>query len=387
MDKSKIVPIILLIVILGVGFVAFTFYVEKENLTVANQELAKEKAGLVEANSNLKYTINKIEKDKVLAERRLSVIKDQLAEAESGMESLREKWTAVAKERDALAEKMKRTSVPEVKFVERTETAEDLSEDHWADFVQNRASLEAKFDILSKTLFEEKNKISKLSGENKELSIKIDQVTKEKERLLEEIKFKERTLRIMSMDLVTEREGRGTAVDEVRKLRKENVGLKRELIVANKDLMKLQDTLKDAVSKKGELEDKIADADNILKEKSMAFQELQEQLEYVIEGGKKVVSSGSASVELPPIVVKPSSPGLKELRGEIIAVNHEEKFVVIDIGESSGLRPGALLKIMRGGKEVGTVEVIETRKEISAADIREVVSGYTVQEGDITITR
>ena len=34
MDKSKIIPIILLVVILGVGFVAFTFYTEKENLTV-----------------------------------------------------------------------------------------------------------------------------------------------------------------------------------------------------------------------------------------------------------------------------------------------------------------------------------------------------------------
>ena len=157
--------------------------------------------------------------------------------------------------------------------------------------------------------------------------------------------------------------------------------------MANKDLMRLQDTLKDAIFKKDELEDKIADAGNILKEKSMAFEELQDQLEQTIEGGKKIIASESASVELPPIVVKPGAPGLKELRGEIIAVNREEKFVVIDIGESSGLRPGVLLKIIRGDKEVGSAEVIETRKEISAADIKEVVSGYTVQEGDITITR
>jgi len=281
---------------------------------------------------------------------------------------------------------MKSTSVSEVTVVGGADTG-IISEDHWADFVQNRASLEAKFDILSKTLFEEKNKMLKLSRENKELSIQIDQVAKEKDRLLEEIKFKERTLRIMSMDLVTEREGRGSAVDEVRKLRKENVGLKRELIMANKDLMKLQDTLKDAIFKKDELEEKISDADTILREKAMAFEELQVQLERTIDGGKKIISKESASVELPPIVVKPSAPGLKELRGEIIAVNHEEKFVVIDIGESSGLRPGVLLKIMRGGKEVGSAEVIETRKEISAADIKEVVGGYTVQEGDITITR
>jgi len=386
MDKSKIIPIILLVVILGVGYVAFTFYTENENLTVANGKLIEEKTSLTEANSNLKYKYDKIDKEKADIERRLSMVKEELSKSEAGIESWKGKWSSVSKERDELVEKMKSASRPEIKVVERTETGE-LSEDHWADFVRSKASLEAKFDILSKTLFEEKSKMAKLSKENKEIGIKIDQAIKEKERLLEEIKFKERTLRIMSMDLVTEREGRGAAVDEVRKLRKENVDLKKELIMANKDLMRLQDTLKDAIFKKDELEDKITDAGTILKEKSMAFEELQDQLEQTIEGGKKIIASESASVELPPIVVKPGARGLKELRGEIIAVNREEKFVVIDIGESSGLRPGVLLKIIRGDKEVGSAEVIETRKEISAADIKEVVGGYTVQEGDITITR
>ena len=384
MNKSKIIPIILLIIILGVGFVAFTFYTEKENLTITNQKLTEEKTSLVEENSSLQYKFNKIEKEKAVIESRLSTIDDELSKAESEMESWKSKWSLVSKERDNLAERVKRASVPEIKFEERTD-AGTLSEDYWADFVQSKASLEAKLDILSKTIFEGKNEIAKLSRENKELSIQIDQATKEKERFLEEIKFKERTLRIVSMDLVTERERRGSAVDEVRKLRKENVNLKRELIMDNKDLTKLQEALKEVVVKKGELEDKITDADNILKEKAMAFEELQEQLEEAIGGGKKVISGESASIELPPIVVKSSAPGLKELRGEIIAVNREEKFVVIDIGESSGLKPGVLLKIMRGGKEVGTAEVIETRKEISAADIKKVVGGYTVQEGDIAI--
>lgn len=386
MNKSKIIPIILLLVILGVGFVAFTFYIENENLTVNNQKLTEERVSLAEANSNLQYKFKKIERERVDIERRLSMVKDELSKSESEMESWKKKWSSVSKERNELVEKMKSTSASEVRIVERTETG-GLSEDHWVDFVRSKASLEAKFDILSKALFEEKNKMTKLSRENRELSIQIDQVTKEKDRLLEEIKFKERTLRIVSMDLVTEREGRGSAVGEVRGLRKENVDLKRELIMANKDLMKLQDTLKEVIFKKDELEDKIADADSILKGKSMVFKELQEQLGRVIEGGKKVIASESAAVELPPIIVKPSAPGLKKLRGEIIAVNHEEEFVVIDMGESSGLRPGVLLKIMRGNKEVGSVEVIETRKEISAADIKEVVGGYTVQEGDITITR
>ncbi|MCK4912923.1 MAG: hypothetical protein KAS05_04285 [Candidatus Omnitrophica bacterium] len=389
MDKTKIIPIILLVVVLGVGYVAFTFYTQKEDLTVANQTLAEEKIGLVEANSNLQYKVDKIGREKTDIERRLLVVTSELSNAESDMENWQRKWSLVSKERDTLVEKMKVASSSPVRIIEETRVEPGMfsAEDHWADFVKSKASAEAKLDILSRTLFEEKNKMAKLDKENKELSIQMDQLAKEKNRLIEDIKFKERTLRIMSMDLVSEREGRGTVVIEVKKLRRENGELKREVIMANKGLMKLQDTLQEVIFKKEELEEKISDADVILKEKAMAFEELQSRLEVTIEGGKRITAEESASVELPPIIVKPNAQGIIEVRGEIIAVNHEEKFVVIDIGEASGLRPGALLKIMRGGRKVGTVEVIEMRKEISAADVKEVVDGYVVQEGDIAMTQ
>jgi len=71
------------------------------------------------------------------------------------------------------------------------------------------------------------------------------------------------------------------------------------------------------------------------------------------------------------------------LRGEVIAVNADEKFVVTDLGEATGVRPGMRLNVKRGDQKVATLEVIETRGEISAADIKEFFSGATVQEGDV----
>jgi len=262
-----------------------------------------------------------------------------------------------------------------------------ISEDHWADFVKKKAALEAKVGDLNRSLLDARTQISSLDKDNKELSIKIDQLNKTKERLGEEVRFKERTLRVLSMDLVSEREERASAVTELRKLRSENVSLKREIVLANKEKMKLQSTLRTALDKKESLESRITDAENVLREKSLAFGELQDQLEQAIAGGKRVIASESASVQLPPIIVKPESPGLRGLRGEVIAVNKEEKFVVVDIGEASGLRPGTFLKVMRGDREIATLEVIETRREISAADIKEVTGGITLQEGDIVISR
>ena len=390
MDKTKIIPIVLLVVILGIGFVAFTFYGDNQNLKNANTRLEDDNQNLVKDFNTLKNRYTSVEKAKSSAERKLSMIKEELSRLEEEKTSLRGKLIKVSRERDLLIEKSKKTSRMNIQTIASPQPAQTQgfsSDEHWAEFVQQKASLEAKVGVLNKALFDEKSKIARLSKENKEFSLKVDGLSKEKERLTEEIRFKERTLRIMSMDLVSEREAKGAASNEVKRLRNENVTLKRELILTNKEQLKIQDKFKQAVEKKNALERKIINTESILKEKFLVFEQLQEQLKSTILEGKSITADETVSVELPPIIVKPSTSGIKGLQGEVIAVNSEEDFIVIDIGEGSGMRPGALLKIMRGDKEVATVEVIETRKEISAANIKETIGGLSIQEGDIAVSK
>ncbi len=386
---GKIIPIILLIIVLGVGFVAYTFYTEKENLTTENLTLKEEKKSLLDRNSKLEYNLRQVSQENQNLQNKLKIVQEDLNRIEAERDEFKQKWADAAEKVDQLQESMQQARQPEVS-VQGTTTitsTDQISEDHWADFVKKKASLEAKLQNLNDTIMDYENQLANLDKENKELSLKIDQLVKEKERLADEIKFKERTLRVMSMDLVSEREERAGAVKEVKKLRNENVSLKRELVLASKEKMNLQNNLKAVKDRKEALENRITDAENVLREKTMAFRDLQQQLEKAIVGGKKIMASESASVELPPIVVKPQTPGLKGLRGEVIAVNNDEQFIVVDLGESSGIRPGMLLKAMRQGREIATVEVIETRREISAADVKEVVGGFTIQEGDIVISR
>jgi len=387
--NTKIIPLILLVVILLMGGLAYMIYQENANLKKENEQLAQDKAILVEENNELKYKSSKLERQAKEAQQQLEAVRAQLNTLEEQRAAQETKIAELTSERDMLIEKVKETAGRKltVGAAEETSLGMEVPEEHWADFVKKKASLEAEVDRLNEQLLEAKSRIASLDKDNKELSIRMDQLAKEKERLQDEIKFKERTLRVMSMDLVSEREERSAAVTELTKLRNENVSLKRELVLANKEQMKLQDSLKGAMDRKMALESRISEAENILKEKSLAFSELQNQLKEAIVGSKGVTATETASVELPPIVVKPSAPGLKGVRGEIIAVNREEKFVVVDLGEGSGLRPGVLLKAMRGDREIATLEVIETRKEISAADIKQVIGGFTIQEGDIVLAR
>jgi len=384
--KKKIIPIVFLVFVLGISFIAFSRHSDKQKLTKEKQELVGKNQDLTNDLSSLQNRYRTLSKEKDQLKLRADSIQDELSRAEQDRDSWKSKWNDISRERDLLVEKLKEGPSQKVQ-VTSPRSSEGLSEDHWADFVAKKAALEAKIDGLDQILLDAKAKLSELDKNNKELSIKIDQLTKDKRRLEEQVRFKERTLRVMSMDLVSERGERAAAVTELRKLRSENIGLKREIVLANKEKIRLQNNLKETMTKKNLLENRISIAENIFKEKALAFDELKTQLATVITGPSEFGYTESAAVELPPIVVKPRTPSLRGLQGEIIAVNAEERFVVIDIGEGSGVRPGFLLKVMRGAREIATVEIIETRREISAADIKEIIGGYSIQEGDIVVGR
>ena len=85
-------------------------------------------------------------------------------------------------------------------------------------------------------------------------------------------------------------------------------------------------------------------------------------------------------------MVKPES-SVASLQGEVLAVNKNDNFVIVDLGAERGVQPGAYFDIVRNNTRIGVIEVIETRREISAADIKETSSGYSIREGDSVIAR
>lgn len=141
----------------------------------------------------------------------------------------------------------------------------------------------------------------------------------------------------------------------------------------------LQKELEKIRGERSALEQKLAVTDQ-------GVQQLQSQDQRIEQAGK--------AVELPPIMIGPQTPLLNVMpslsapvtpvpgmtvaaedpsipNGKILTVNEDHQFVVIGLGEKDGVSPGMKFKVLRGGEEVGTVEVIETRPHIAAADIKE----------------
>jgi hypothetical protein len=92
-------------------------------------------------------------------------------------------------------------------------------------------------------------------------------------------------------------------------------------------------------------------------------------------------SKTDKEVELPPIIVN-SSGGASSVASDapvekmgqahkIISINGKNNFVIVDYGQTQGSTVGRILKVSRNGQEIGTLEVIQVRRDISAADIKE----------------
>lgn len=392
MDKTKIVPIVFLVIILSIGFIAYKFYSDSQVLTKKAGSLEGEKKELANINKSLAEKNKELTTSAKDLEERWSKIESELSYMDKEREKWQKKYEAILKERDLLIERVKSLDAGKLSNLGDSSPAAkaagsaDLSQDYWIDFIKSKAALEVDLENLKRDQASARDESAKALERNKELSMQVDVLKREKERLEREMVFKVRTMDILSRDMVNEREDRKRMKEEVDNLRKENVDLRRELTLVNREKKEMEASAQDLTAKSGVLQKKVSEIESLLREKSLVFEELKEQLNYAVKpelGAPEAGDKEVAAVELPPIVVKPGAGLLEGFRGEVIAVNREEKFVVVDLGEASGIKAGTQLKVKRGDKEIGTIEVIEIRKEISAADIK----GETlvIKEGDTVV--
>jgi hypothetical protein len=155
--------------------------------------------------------------------------------------------------------------------------------------------------------------------------------------------------------------------------------LSRQLQSLNSRKVNLDQKIQELQDSKSSLERRISEMEVMLTDRVSQIDNLKTRMESV-RGDAVVpvaVQSKKESVELPAIVVKPqpdkpSDSGNPDagLSGKVLAVNKENNFIIVDLGQDSGIKVGDMLKVYRGTKPIAGVEVIQIRHNISACDIR-----------------
>lgn len=97
---------------------------------------------------------------------------------------------------------------------------------------------------------------------------------------------------------------------------------------------------------------------------------------------------GAQTVELPPIVVRKDQSGMGlPVRGQVIEVNEQHRFVVVDKGANDGVQIGMIFDILRAGARVAQTVAVRVRPQLAACDLVTSQSPEFPRVGDVAIQR
>ncbi len=258
---------------------------------------------------------------------------------------------------------------------------------YWADVLKSKTDLELQLDTLRNDLKSAQINDEKLQREKTTLELELNNLKREKEDLKRQFDYSQKMVDGLSQDLVREKNDKNKMQETFGSLRSENGMLLQQVRSLSNRKVTLENKLQALQEEKANLERKFGEMQVMLSDKLSQLGNLNKQVTEIAteeKPKKDLPLSKRESVELPPIVVRPQAENLQPesapLEGRVSALNRENNFVIIDFGEEAGVKLGNRFRVTRNGQYVADIEVIQTRKNISACDIKKEIS--PIQIGD-----
>ena len=370
--KSKMIIFILAILLLGAIIFAFMAISSKELL---RKEFESVKERLQQENETLAKKASEAIEEKKNMQARLNEIKRQLDDLSQEKFELERKYDVILKEREALAERLKSLTAaqtaasvapasPEVPQKPETEDA------YWAGILKEKANFEMIADQLKSQVNTLKIQVEELKTSKNNLELELKNLTQEKQELERKLSYTEKLIDSVSLELLREKKVKRRLEEELKALKNEYRMALRRINTLNEEKLNLDKNLQQVQNEKIELERKLKEANIVLEKRILELGTVKEEQ---VPSEKSLTQS----VELPPIVVR-SPESETEVsqeeaipKGKVLAVNKEHNFIVIDLGEEQGIKRGDIFSIYRDNQKIANVEVIQTRKNVSACDIRQ----------------
>lgn len=332
---------------------------------------------------------------------------------------LRTKFDAATKERDALKDKFDLVTKERATLVEKVQdlarqkkdledevvklkqgggaqetvsmpavssAAQATDDAYWANLLREKAALEIQVKNLTQQLTDLQLKSDKAMEEGRKLELQMKTVTDSRADLERRLVYNEKLAETLSEDLVREKRDKKAIVEQMENLRTENFELKSRLMSLGDKKTSLETKLVDLQQEREVLAKRLAELDQVLQERVDQIIQVKDDIKTVRAQAKEATAKDSKVVSLQPIIVKASdeAPAKKApTAGQVLAINEENNFVIIDLGEEDGVKVGQTFSIYRNTQKIATVEVIQSRKEISAADIKNISSGAKIKVGDM----
>lgn len=397
-QKIKFI-IIGLIAVLVVSFALNIFtLVSKEQALRSNNALQEDKSSLLKEVETSKQKVSQMQK--------------QLTELNQGVDKLTKEKEEIQKKYD-LVDKARQTLVDQVKALKEKEassktsatasaqpTSNALGNDaYWAGILKQKKDLEWQLDTVRSELKTAQINNEQLQKEKSALELEAGNLGREKQDLGRQYEFVQKQLEYnkkmmdsIALELVGEKNDKLQIQDSFKAIKTENAMLRRQLKNLNDRKISLERKLATAQEKSHTLESRFDEMDVLLKDKMLQLEKISRTVP------SAEVTAKDEPVELTPIVVRPpsetttmpsaatpaaetSAASIPQKEGKISALNRDNNFVIIDLGEEQSARVGDVFNVYnKANKPIGVVEIIETRKGISACDIQR--ENEKIQVGD-----
>ncbi len=334
-----ILALLILTTLVSIG-VGVRFFLLEEAMY---QKYITEEQRLTEKNFALKDKLEIIEKTKTVLKRQIETIRDKLERSIEMQATLN---------REYQASRVKTNNKLQVLAGEKSgleQTIKDMqSEQFFAKTLKEKTILEVEVISLRDKLTSHEIRIRSLSSEKTDLQEELRQLKNVRQVNKEVLREAREVSDLLSRRLARESQNSMLLSENLEKIGIENSALQQQLVGA-------------------------------LKRMELA-------------SGKK------EGVELPPIMVNAASPSASSLairgglttvktksflEGRILTVNNKHKFVIIDLGQEDGIKPGMSFSVYRGSKDMGRIEVLEVHPGISAADIMAVRGKASFRPDDV----
>lgn len=322
-----------------------------ESLTKQNEGISQELRRLQDLRNSLQRELDKISQEK---------------------EEIQRKYDLAAKEKEALIEKLKtRPAVTK----EIAVTLPQTNEGYWGEILKAKTDLELQLDSIRSELKTIQINNEQLQRDKAALELEIKNLNRENEDLKRQLNYNQKITDTLSQELVREKNDKFKIQDSLKSIKSENEILRRQLKSLDNRKINLEEKLLDLQKENDRITARLNEMEMLLQDKMLRIDNLKKQLEAGPEE-KITAQEEKESIELPPIVVRPQTletPSVQphpSLVGKILAVNRENNFVIIDLGQNKGVKMGDTFQVYQQEDVIASLEVTQARREIAACDIK-----------------
>ncbi len=279
-------------------------------------------------------------------------------------------------------------------------TAGRENEKYWAAVVREKAALELEIQKIKTQLSDSSLQITELKKSNSDLEIELGRIKNEKEDIIRKIKYGEDLADNISIELARARNEQKISQDRSDELLAENQQLRVNIKQLTTTKVALEKSIAGLSEEKAAIERKLSETESVIQSRLDEMWQIKKDIDTRFgadnaRNARATVArdrSSSGEVELAPIVVSGKKGGARKplpqaagtasasrkFQGSIVSVNEENNFIIVSLGDKTGIRVGDALNVYHNGAQIGSVEVIQVRQDISAADIKQKMAPFSV---------